>query len=359
MALKVLALQLLASLAAFLPTTSPANLSYPAVFNFGDSNSDTGGLNAGIAFPIKRFCNGYLIIDYIMNEMDLPFLNPYLDSVGAPSFQTGCNFATGGSTVLPASAASISPFSFGIQVAQFGRFKAKALELLSKDKKLQNVLPFEDNFKQGLYTFDVGQNDLDGAFSLKSEDQVVALIPSIMTEFETGIQKLYNQGARNFWIHNTGPLGCLPRIIATFGKNPSQLDQFGCVASHNRAATAFNAQLHDLCFKFQRKFPEANVTYINIYKIKLDLITNYAQYGFKQGIAACCGYGGLPLNFDNRINCGETKNLNGTLVTATPCNNPEEYVNWDGSHYTRAANQYVSTQILTGNFSETLDIFQY
>lgn len=93
------------------------------------------------------------------------------------------------------------------------------------------------------------------------------------------LQKLYNQGARNFWIHNTGPLGCLPRIIATFGKNPSQLDQFGCVASHNRAATAFNAQLHDLCFKFQRKFPEANVTYINIYKIKLDLITNYAQYG--------------------------------------------------------------------------------
>ncbi|BBH10328.1 GDSL esterase/lipase [Prunus dulcis] len=43
--------------------------------------------------------------------------------------------------------------------------------------------------------------------------------------------KLYNQEARNFWLHNTGPLGCLPRIIATFGKNPSQLDQFGCVAS--------------------------------------------------------------------------------------------------------------------------------
>lgn len=58
------------------------------------------------------------------------------------------------------------------------------------DKKLQNVLPFEDYFKQGLYTFDVGQNDLDGAFSSKSEDQVVALIPSIMTEFEAGIQVL-------------------------------------------------------------------------------------------------------------------------------------------------------------------------
>lgn len=74
--------------------------------------------------------------------------------------------------------------------------------------------------------------------------------------------------------------------------------------------------------------------------------------GFKQGIAACCGYGGLPLNYDNRIACGETKNLNGTVVTATPCNNPAEYVNWDGNHYTEAANQYVTSQILTGNYSD-------
>lgn len=67
-----------------------------------------------------------------MDAMDQPFLNPYLDSVGAPNFQKGCNFATGGSTILPANAASISPFSLGIQVAQFTRFRARALELLEK-----------------------------------------------------------------------------------------------------------------------------------------------------------------------------------------------------------------------------------
>ena len=80
MALKVIALQLLASLAAFLPTTIPANLSYPAVFNFGDSNSDTGGLNAGIAFPIKRFCNGYLIIDYLSIYL-CSYMYMYIDLV--------------------------------------------------------------------------------------------------------------------------------------------------------------------------------------------------------------------------------------------------------------------------------------
>lgn len=66
-----------------------------------------------------------------VTAMDLSYLNPYLDSVGAPSFQTGCNFATGGATILPANAASRNPFSFGIQVAQFLRFKARVLELLA------------------------------------------------------------------------------------------------------------------------------------------------------------------------------------------------------------------------------------
>lgn len=67
MALKVVfVLQFLAFVSALLPiTTIPTDLTYPAVFNLGDSNSDTGGIQAGVGFPIKRFCNGYLIIDYL------------------------------------------------------------------------------------------------------------------------------------------------------------------------------------------------------------------------------------------------------------------------------------------------------
>lgn len=72
--------------------------------------------------------------------------------------------------------------------------------------------------------------------------------------------------------------------------------------------------------------------------------------GFKQPIAACCGYGGLPLNYDRRISCGQTKILNGSSATAIPCNEPGDYVNWDGNHYTEAANFHVSSQILTGNY---------
>lgn len=74
--------------------------------------------------------------------------------------------------------------------------------------------------------------------------------------------------------------------------------------------------------------------------------------GFEQPITACCGYGGPPLNFDNRVHCGQTKVINGSSVTANGCSDSTEYVNWDGIHYTEAANQYVSSQILTGKYSD-------
>nr|DAD19372.1 TPA_asm: hypothetical protein HUJ06_020835 [Nelumbo nucifera] len=250
---------------------------------------------------------------------------------------------------------TISPFSFGVQVTQFLQFKARVLDLLSKGiicKKLNKYLPQKNYFEQGLYTFDIGQNDVNSAFYSKTEDQVIDFIPTILLEFEAGIKRLYDQGARRFWIHNTGPLRCLVRNIAIFGKDPSKLDELGCVSSLNRAADLFNLQLHTLCKKLQGQFLDANFTYVDIYSIKANLIANYSQYGFQQPIMACCGYGGAPLNYDSRISCGQTKTLNGSLVTAKGCNDSTKYVNWDGIHYTEAANQFVSTQILTGKYSD-------
>lgn len=152
----------------FFPLASPVEFNYPAVFNFGDSNSDTGNLLAGLGGrlyppygqsyftePSGRFCDGRLIIDFLskhisltelkcfsclnyhqelepfftckctVDAMDLPFLRAYLEATGAPSFKRGCNFAAAGSTVHPATASSVSPFSCGVQVAQFLRFKEK------------------------------------------------------------------------------------------------------------------------------------------------------------------------------------------------------------------------------------------
>ncbi|KAL5770847.1 hypothetical protein ACOSP7_015001 [Xanthoceras sorbifolium] len=357
--------QILTLFSIVLPLAKSVDFNYPAVFNFGDSNSDTGELGAGLGFllnlpngevyfktPTGRFCDGRLIVDFLMDAMDLPFLNAYLDSIGIPSFRKGCNFAAAGSTILPATATSVSPFSFAIQVSQFLRFKARVLELQAKGKKLDKYLPAEAYFQKGLYMFDIGQNDLAGAFYSKTFDQIVASIPTILLELETGLKNLYEQGARNFWIHNTGPLGCITQNVAKFGTDPSILDEQGCVSGHNQAAKLFNLQLHALSKKLQGVFADSNITYVDIYSIKSNLIANYSRYGFEQPIMACCGYGGAPFNYDSQISCGQTKVINGTSVTAKACNDSTEYVNWDGIHYTEAANQYVSSQILTGKYSD-------
>ncbi|KAI4350004.1 hypothetical protein L6164_010537 [Bauhinia variegata] len=358
-------LPILAIISIFLPFAKSINFDVPAVFNFGDSNSDTGELiAAGIEslyppngqtyfkVPSGRYCDGRLIIDFLMDAMDLPFLNAYLDSLGLPNFRKGCNFAAAASTILPATATSLSPFSFGVQVSQFIRFKARVLELLAKGRKFEKYVPADDFFKKGLYMFDIGQNDLAGAFYSKSLDQILGSIPSILLEFENGIKKLYDEGARYFWIHNTGPLGCLAQNVAKFGTDPSKLDELGCVSSHNEAAKTFNLQLHALRSKLQGQYPDANVTYVDIYTIKSNLIANYSKYGFEQPIMACCGNGGPPLNYDSRVSCGQTKVVNGTTITAKACTDSNEYINWDGIHYTEAANQYVASQILTGKYSD-------
>ncbi|KAL9233280.1 hypothetical protein vseg_008301 [Gypsophila vaccaria] len=346
------------------PSVRSTDFNYPAVFNFGDSNSDTGNLVASgiegmdspygqtyFQKPSGRYCDGRLIIDFLMDAMDLPFVNAYLDSVGAPMFRRGSNFATAGSTILPATATSVSPFSFGIQINQFVRFKNKVQDL-AKTRKFDKYIPSQDYFGNALYMFDIGQNDLAGAFYSKSLDQILASIPYILQEFETGVKKLYDTGARYFWIHNTGPLGCLPQNIAKFGTDPAKLDALGCVSAHNQAAQLFNLQLHALSKKLMGQYGDANVTYVDIYTVKYNLISSYSRYGFEQPVMACCGYGGTPVNYDSRVTCGQTKVINGTSVTANTCDDSTEYINWDGIHYTEAANEYVSSQILTGKYSD-------
>lgn len=65
-----------------LAMANSVEFNYPAVFNFGDSNSDTGELVAGLGIllappngqnyfktPSGRFCDGRLIVDFLSNTL--------------------------------------------------------------------------------------------------------------------------------------------------------------------------------------------------------------------------------------------------------------------------------------------------
>ncbi|KAJ7970845.1 GDSL esterase/lipase [Quillaja saponaria] len=333
---------------------------FPAIYNFGDSNSDTGAISAaftqlhppnGESFfghPSGRYCDGRLIIDFIAEELKLPYLSAYLDSIGS-NFRYGANFATGGSSIHPG---GFSPFHLGVQITQFTQFKSRTAALYNQLSSNRNVLPLKnslprpEDFSKALYTFDIGQNDLSYGFQHTSEEQVRASIPNILSQFSQALNHLYKEGARVFWVHNTGPVGCLPYAVIYYKSKQGNLDQNGCVKPQNAIAQEFNRQLKDLVFQLRKQLPFATFTYVDLYSAKYELINGARNQGFVNPLEFCCGS-----YYGYHINCGETAVVNGT-VYGNPCKNPTKHISWDGIHYSQAANLLVTKRIFGGSFSD-------
>jgi GDSL-like Lipase/Acylhydrolase len=93
------------------------------------------------------------------------------------------------------------------------------------------------------------------------------------------LQTLYDNGARKFWVHNTGPLGCLPQKLALPRKDNTDLDVYGCLSTFNNGAREFNRQLSTLVDALSTELNDATIVYTDIFSIKYDIIANYTKYG--------------------------------------------------------------------------------
>ncbi|RVW46572.1 GDSL esterase/lipase [Vitis vinifera] len=269
----------------------PRRCSFPAIFNFGDSNSDTGGRSAAISEVFLpngetffgkasgRFCDGRLILDFI-------------------------------STKAP--------------------FKSK--------------VPRPRDFSKALYTIDIGQNDLAYGFQHTNEEKVLASIPDILN---CCLEYNYMRKVeRTFWIHNTGPIGCLPYSVIYYQQKPRNLDRYGCVKPHNKVAQEFNKQLKDMVIKLRAQLPHAEFTYVDVYSVKYSLVSQAKDLGFVDLMNFCCGN-----YYGYHVECGQKAVVNGT-VYGIPCEHPSRHISWDGTHYSEAANEWVAKAILNGSFSD-------
>ncbi|KAF8017540.1 hypothetical protein BT93_H2654 [Corymbia citriodora subsp. variegata] len=328
---------------------------FPAIFNFGDSNSDTGGKSAafhsllppnGDTFFGKtsgRYCDGKVILDFIAKKLGLPYLSAYLDSMGT-NFRHGANFATGG----PRSSRWIPESLREASLSQFEQFKARTLELhAGKSDYAKSSLPRPEDFSKALYTMDIGQNDFHAALKSMTEKQALASIPNMLNEFAVAVERLYQQGARAFWIHNTGPIGCLPYSVISYPPELNNTDKNGCVASHNRIAQEFNMQLKTLVSKLRLHLLGAMLNYIDIYSAKYTLISEAQKHGFGGPLEYCCGHLG-----DYTVYCGQKAIVNGTEVVGASCGDPLKVISWDGGYYTHAANQWVANRVVDGSLSD-------
>ncbi|KAL7158845.1 hypothetical protein ABFS83_02G170800 [Erythranthe nasuta] len=342
---------------------SDAKCDFEAIFNFGDSNSDTGGFYAafpsenlpyGMTYfkkPVGRATDGRVILDFLAQALGLPFVSPYLQSIGS-DFRHGANFATLASTVrLPQTSlfvTGVSPFSLAIQLNQMKQFKSKVDQLHSLGKAEKNI-PRPDIFGKSLYTFYIGQNDFTGNLASLGISGVKQYLPQVVSQIATTIKEIYELGGRTFLVLNLAPIGCYPAFLVELPHDTSDIDSFGCMVSYNNAVADYNSMLDEELTKTRKDIIDANIIYVDIHSVMLDLFRHPSSYGMKYGTKACCGYGGGPHNFDQKVYCGNTKLVNGQNLTATACNDPYNYVSWDGIHATEAANEIVANAIINGS----------
>ncbi|CAN4115230.1 unnamed protein product [Withania somnifera] len=141
--------------------------------------------------------------------------------------------------------------------------------------------------------------------------------------------QLYSLGARRVIVTGTGPLGCVPAIIA-------QRSQDGnCVYDLQQAAVLFNPQLVEMVNGLNSEIGSYVFVAADTNQMHLDFVTNPQAFGFVTSKVACCGqgpYNGIGL-------CTPLSNL---------CPNRDEYAFWDPFHPSEKANRIIVEQILTG-----------
>ncbi|KAK1281531.1 GDSL esterase/lipase [Acorus calamus] len=238
--------------AALSTTTGEAKCAFTAIFNFGDSNSDTGGFWA--AFPSTPNPNGMTY------------------------FKRPAGRASDGRLVIDF--LGLSPFALPIQLNQMKEFKSRVLQLQPK-----------------------------------------------------------------------APIGCYPSFLTELPHSDSELDEHGCMTTYNNAVKFYNNDLLKGMLRQTREaLRDATIVYVDTHSVKLELFSHPKEHGLAYGTKACCGYGGGAYNFNPKVYCGNTKEIDGQTVTATACADPHNYVSWDGVHTTEAANKLIALAVIDGSY---------
>ncbi|CAL1378243.1 unnamed protein product [Linum trigynum] len=176
-----------------------------AIYNFGDSFSDTG--NALAEYPdgpmgnfpngmtihnaTGRFCDGHLIIDHIAEAAGLPYLNPYLRKDLDQS--KGTNFAVGGVGLL--SNKTRTKLNVQLPFSQ----DSVDIQLTWLEEHLNRTFGDHEtarrnHLKSSLFVFTGGSgNDytnIRGNFSSPPLEKMKAIIPDVVAAVKDYLKKL-------------------------------------------------------------------------------------------------------------------------------------------------------------------------
>ncbi|CAE5958753.1 unnamed protein product [Arabidopsis arenosa] len=335
---------------------------YKSIISFGDSIADTGNylrlsnvknlpqaafLPYGESFfhpPSGRYSDGRLIIDFIVEFLGLPYVPPYFGSQNV-SFNQGINFAVYGATALDRAflvkqgiKSDFTNISLSVQLNTFKKILPNLCASSTRDcrEMLGDSL---------ILMGEIGGNDYNYPFfEGKSINEIKELVPLIIKAISSAIMDLIDLGGKTFLVPGNFPIGCSAAYLTLFQTATVEHDPFtGCIPWLNKFGELHNEQLKIELKQLQKLYPHVNIIYADYYNSLYWFFQEPAKYGFKnRPLAACCGVGG-QYNFTIGKECGE----NGVSY----CQNPSEYVNWDGYHLTEATYQKMAQGLLNGPYT--------
>ncbi|XP_027338358.1 GDSL esterase/lipase At5g45910-like [Abrus precatorius] len=336
-------------------------VSYEAIFNFGDSISDTGNAatynpampsnspygSTYFKHPSGRMSDGRLIIDFIAEAYGLPMLPAYLNLTKEQDIRKGVNFAYAGATALsenfflqkqvniPVAAA----YSLNVQLDWFKKLKSSLC---------QNKEECDNLFKKSLFIVgEIGGNDINALIPYKNITALQELVPPIVEEITNITTKLIEEGAVELAVPGNFPIGCNSGVLTIVNSDKNDdYDQFGCLTSYNDFIENYNEQIKKAIDILRQKNSQVKIIYFDYYGAAKRLFQAPQEYGFpserKETFKACCGKG-EPYNVDINIFCGSPASIT--------CSDPSKHINWDGVHFTEAAYKQIAKGILEGSFA--------
>ncbi|KAE8732450.1 GDSL esterase/lipase [Hibiscus syriacus] len=340
---------------------SPVIGCFTSIFSFGDSLTDTGNLLRisisessrlpHAAFPpygrtyfhrpTGRFCDGRLVIDFLAEALGFPLLPPFYGSKsgGLEEFQKGVNFAVAGATALNSSFLgeqgiySVSTnISLGVEV---NSFKDLLPSLCSSSSNCREFL------RNSLIVMgEIGGNDYNHPFLQGQNTEKIRQLVPLVVDVITSSINLIELGAETFLVPGNFPIGCSPSLLTRF-QNSSK-DQYdpltGCLTWLNQFSKYHNKLLRKELDGLRNRHPDTNIIYVDYYDTSTRIYHSPEQFGFKETLKACCGTGDV-YNYDPSKSCGYPP-------LERCCKDPSSHINWDGIHYTEAANRWFASVAL-------------
>ncbi|KAI3818432.1 hypothetical protein L1987_12239 [Smallanthus sonchifolius] len=147
-------------------------------------------------------------------------------------------------------------------------------------------------------------------------------------------------GAKTLVVLGNFSIGCITSYLAICGSENEEYDpETGCLIRLNRFAEYHNKLLQTTLNQVQDFHPNVNIIYADYYNAVMPIYRFPYEFGFTNGaLKACCGGEGR-YNYNSSAACGE--------ASATVCDEPDTYVNWDGIHLTKAAYRIISKNLFS------------